>query len=59
MKKCVNCQSINKDTDIFCRNCGAKLHKSIYYVLINIGTILVILGIIFMIILFIASYMVF
>ena len=35
MKKCVNCQSVNKDTDTFCRNCGAKLHKSIYYVLIN------------------------
>ena len=59
MKKCVNCQSINKDIDTFCRNSGAKLHKSIYYVLINISTILVILGIIFMILLFIASYMVF
>lgn len=58
MKTCVNCKGINKDSDTFCRNCGIKLHNGIYYALINISTILVILGIIFMIILFVASYMV-
>lgn len=59
MKKCLNCQSINKNIDTFCRNCGVKLHTSAYYVLINIATIITIIGIFLMIILFVASYMVF
>ncbi len=59
MKKCLNCKSVNKNIDTFCRNCGVKLHTSIYYVLINIATIITMIGIFLMIILFVASYMVF
>lgn len=58
MKKCLNCQSVNKEKDIYCRNCGAKLYKSNYFVLINIATIFVIIGLILMTALFIASFIV-
>lgn len=58
MKKCLNCKNINKDKDIYCRNCGTKLHDSYYYILINIATILIIIVLIFMTILFIASFIV-
>ena len=58
MRKCLNCQNINKDKDSYCRNCGTKLHKSCYYILINIATILIITGLILMTILFIASFIV-
>lgn len=58
MKKCLNCKNINKDKDIYCRNCGTKLHKGYYYILINIATIFTIIGIILMTILFIASFIV-
>lgn len=58
MRNCLNCKGINKDTDKYCRNCGVKLHNNIYYVLINITTFLIVLGIIIMILLFIASFLV-
>ena len=58
MKKCLNCKNINDDKDIYCRNCGTKLHKSYYYILINITTILIIIGLILMTILFITSFIV-
>ncbi len=58
MKKCLNCKNINKDKDTYCRNCGTKLHTSYYYILINIATIVIIVGLILMTILFIASFIV-
>lgn len=58
MKKCLNCQSVNKENDIYCRNCGSKLYKSTYYILVNIATIFVIMGLILMTALFIASFVV-
>ena len=35
MKKCINCESNIRETDKFCRNCGCKVHKNSYYILIN------------------------
>ena len=58
MKKCYNCKAINRNTDKYCRNCGYIMKSNIYYILINIGTIIAFIGIIFIIILFIASYFV-
>ncbi len=58
MKECLNCHSKNKEKDLYCRNCGIKLHKNIYYVFINIFTIIIVIAIIFVLTLFIASYMV-
>ena len=58
MNKCYNCKGINRDSDIYCRNCGYKLQKNSHYILVNIGTILAFLGFLFVISLFIASYFV-
>lgn len=58
MKKCLNCKKINKDGDAYCRNCGTKLHKNYYYILINIATIILIIGLILITSLFIASFIV-
>ena len=55
MKSCYNWKGTNRDTDIYCRNCGYKMQSSGYYVLINIGTILSFLALLFVIALFIAS----
>lgn len=30
MKKCNKCGSINKDTDIFCADCGSELKKGAF-----------------------------
>ena len=56
MKTCYNCKGINRENDIFCRNCGSLLRSNTYYVLINVGTVMAILALIFVIILFVASY---
>lgn len=58
MKSCYNCKGTNRDTDIYCRNCGYKMQSSGYYVLINVGTILSFLALLFVIALFIASFIV-
>lgn len=58
MKKCENCKNVNKKKDKYCRACGIKMHHSSYYILINITNILLILALIFMSLLFIASYLV-
>ena len=46
MNKCLNCGKDVKDNDIFCRNCGVKIQSDKNYVLINILTVFVIIGII-------------
>lgn len=56
MKTCYNCKGINRENDTFCRNCGSLLRNNTYYVLINVGTVIAILALIFVIILFVASY---
>lgn len=56
MKICYNCKGINRDNDKFCRNCGILMKRSVYYVVINIFTVLAILVLIFVVILFVASY---
>ena len=58
MKKCYNCKGINRDTDVYCRNCGYVMKSNVYYVFLNIGTILAFLALLFIIILFIVSYFV-
>ena len=56
MKKCYNCKGINRDKDTYCRNCGYVMKSNAYYIFINIGTILAFLGLVFVIVLFVASY---
>ena len=58
MKKCMNCNAKNRDTDKYCRNCGCLLKNSFYYIVINILIILFVIIILFTVILFIASYFV-
>ncbi len=58
MKKCLNCKSNIKDKDKYCRNCGCRIQSNTEYIFINIMIILISLGILFIIILFIASYLV-
>ena len=58
MKKCINCKGFVRDTDKYCRHCGTMIISNKTYIFINIISILLIIGIVFMILLFIASYMV-
>ncbi len=58
MKKCFNCNGTNRNTDIYCRNCGLILKKSTHYVLINLGTIVAVAGLMFVIVLLILSYVI-
>ena len=58
MKSCLNCNSNVRETDTYCRNCGCLIHSNKNYVLTNVFIVLIILGIIFMIALFVASYMI-
>lgn len=59
MIKCINCNSDCRDSDSYCRNCGIRLKKSAYYIMMNIFTFLFASAIIFMVIIFIASYLVY
>lgn len=58
MKKCLNCKWDVRDTDTYCRNCGWYLQSNKNYIITNVITVFIILGIFFMIALFIASYIV-
>ncbi len=58
MKKCLNCQSDVREEDTYCRNCGIKLEDNRHFVLINVLTFFVIIGIVLLILLFITSYMI-
>ncbi len=58
MKKCLNCKSDVRDTDRYCRNCGCPIEEDKNYVFTNVLIIFVIIGLIGMIALFIASYLV-
>ncbi len=58
MKKCYNCKGTNRDNDTYCRNCGYELKSNTYYILINVGSVLAFLVLIFVIALFVASYIV-
>ena len=58
MKSCYNCKGTNRNNDVYCRNCGYKMKSNGHYILINIGTIISFLALIFIILLFIASYIV-
>lgn len=58
MKKCLNCKWDVRDTDKYCRNCGCLLQTNKNYIIVNVLTAFMIIGIIFMIALFIASYLI-
>ena len=58
MKKCLNCNSNVKETDTYCRKCGCLIESNKKYILINVIIGIIILSMIFMIALFIASYLV-
>ena len=59
MRSCINCKTNNKDTDIYCRNCGVIMKSNSYYVMINIFTIFAFIFLLIVIGLFIALYFVF
>lgn len=58
MKKCINCNWDVRETDTYCRNCGCPLQSNKSYIIINVIIVFIILGIIGMVALFIASYLV-
>ena len=48
----------NRNTDLYCRNCGCRLKSNTHYILINIGTIIAFALLLFVILLFVAAYIV-
>lgn len=56
MKICYNCNYNGKENDRYCRKCGLPYKKGSYYTIVSIINFVMILGIIFLISLFIASY---
>ncbi len=57
MRECLNCKSIVREEDTYCRNCGCLLESNKKYIVTNVIIVLIIILIIIMFILFIASYM--
>lgn len=58
MQKCKNCNAIIREDDKYCRNCGILIKGKFYAIIYNLFTVLIVIGIIFFILLFIASYIV-
>ena len=58
MKECLNCHSMTRTTDKYCRNCGCYQKSAKDYIITSVLTIFMIIGIVFIIVLFFASYMV-
>ena len=58
MKKCLNCKWDVRDTDTYCRNCGCPLQSNNNYIIVNVMIVFIVLGMIGMVALFIASYLV-
>jgi len=58
MKKCKNCNALIRENDKYCRNCGILIQNDFNIIINNIFTGLILIGNIFLIILFIASYIV-
>lgn len=58
MKKCENCNFLTRKNDKYCRNCGVLISNDKSMLLNGIFTGFILLGIIFLILLFIASYLV-
>ena len=58
MKECINCKAQNRDTDIYCRNCGCYMKTNSHYILINVMIVSLVICILGLIALFIASYMI-
>lgn len=56
MKKCKNCNALIREKDKYCRNCGNIVLSDIQIIITDIFTWLILIGIVFLIILFIASY---
>ncbi len=59
MKKCLNCHNMVKEEDNFCRHCGIKIQGNNHYILINVLKVFVIIGWILLILLFVASFIVY
>ena len=58
MKSCYNCKGTNRDTDTYCRNCGCLIQSNKNYIITNVISIFLGIGILFMILLLISSYLV-
>ncbi|MDO4375793.1 MAG: hypothetical protein Q4C33_01290 [bacterium] len=59
MKKCINCKNNIKEKDIYCRNCGCRLYSSFHYIFMDIAITIVVIGLIGVIALLVASYLLF
>jgi len=58
MKKCKNCNAIIREEDKYCRNCGVVIPSKLYNIVCDIYTVLIVLGILFFIVLIVASYII-
>lgn len=58
MIKCVNCNGDCRDTDKYCRNCGIRIRKSFYYILMNILITIFTIILILTLLLLIVSYII-
>ena len=58
MKKCLNCNSVVKEHDTYCRNCGCILKSNKNLIFTSVINVLLTITIIFMIALIFASYIV-
>ena len=56
MKKCLNCRNNIRNDDKYCSKCGTLIQSNSNYILTNIMIFIVTIGIILLIMLFIASY---
>lgn len=58
MQKCKNCNSLIRDNDKYCRNCGIKISSKAYVIICNIYSILLAIAIIGFAILVIVSFLI-
>jgi len=56
--ECLNCDNKNQNKDIYCRQCGIKITKPFYYVIVNILIFIFSMLAVGIIALFIASFFV-
>lgn len=59
MKKCLNCHNTIKEEDKYCRYCGIRIENNNHYILMNVLKVFVIIGWILLILLFVASFIVY
>lgn len=59
MKNCINCNELLNDDFKYCPKCGCKIVSNFREIIINLMIFILMLGITFLIALFIISYLMF